>query len=125
MPVARDVTLVEILGELSQAGYTGDFVVDGDGAVCCRVCGTCQRPESLQLDGQRRIEGASDPADMGIVLAVRCGSCSQKGSVVVRYGPEASEGEAELLTHLDDQEKSLDVAESAATNDEGATPGAG
>lgn len=118
MAVARDVTLVEILGELSQAGYVGDFVVGADGAVCCRVCGTCQPADSVALDGQRRVEGASDPADMAVVLAVRCGSCNQKGSVIVRYGPEASEGEAALLQHLEDGDRgSLDVAEAAASNE--------
>lgn len=118
MTAAHDVTLVEILGELAQAGYTGDFMIDADGAVCCRVCGTCQPAADLELDGQRRVEGASDPGDMAVVLALRCGTCSQRGSAIVRFGPEASEGEAAVLQHLDDHEQQgLDVAEAAASND--------
>jgi hypothetical protein len=117
MTIARDVTLVEILGELAHAGYTGDFVVDADGAVCCRVCGTCQPAAELELDGQRRVEGASDPGDMAVVLALRCGTCNQRGSAIVRYGPEASEGDAALLRHLDQQvPQHLDVAEAAASD---------
>lgn len=113
----HDVTLVEVLDELNQAGYVADFFVDeDDGKVCCGACRSCQQPESLQLDGLRRIEGASDPADMAAVLALTCPACGCKGTAIVRFGPEASAGEAILLQHLDDARPSgLDVAEDAAT----------
>lgn len=115
--VAHDVTLVEVLAELAESGYTGDVVVHDDGEVCCRTCGTCQPPATVQLDGVRRLEGASDPADMATVLAVTCRNCGAQAAAVVRYGPEASAGEATLLRHIDDQRPSdgLDVAEDAAT----------
>lgn len=112
----HDVTLLEVLSELAGQGYTGDFYVDeDDGSVCCGACRTCVAPEDLRLDGLRRLEGASDPADMAAVLALTCASCGHKGTAVVRYGPEASAGEAILLRHLeDDRGPGLDVAEDAA-----------
>jgi hypothetical protein len=114
---AHDVTLTEVLAELTKAGYVADFFVDeDDGQVCCGSCRACQPPESLQLDGLRRIEGASDPADMAAVLALTCPSCGTKGTAIVRFGPEASAGDAIVLQHLDDaRPRGLDVAEDAAT----------
>ena len=44
-----------------------------------------------------------------------CASCGCKGTAVIRFGPEASAGEAILLRHLDDTRgPGLDVAEDAA-----------
>src|SRR4051794_34533194 len=117
MADAHDVTLVEVLDELKEAGYVVDFFVDeDDGQVCCGSCRACQSPDTLRLDGLRRIEGGSDPADMAAVLALTCPSCGCKGTAIVRFGPEASTGDAVLLKHLDDARPSgLDVAEDAAT----------
>jgi hypothetical protein len=115
--VPDDVTLVQVLSELRDQGYDMDFFVDEDnGSVCCGACRACQSPTEVQLDGLRRLEGASDPADMAAVLALSCATCGRKGTAVVRFGPEASAGEAILLRHLDDLRPSgLDVAEDAAT----------
>lgn len=112
----HDVTLTEVLAELAQQGYTGDcFVDEDDGRVCCGACRTCVDPGDLQLDGLRRLEGASDPADMAAVLALTCTSCGHKGTAVVRFGPEASAGDALVLRHLeDDRGPGFDVAEDAA-----------
>jgi hypothetical protein len=108
-------TLVEVLDGLRQEGYTGTFVTGDDGDVLCRACGTRVPAEAVQLDGIRRVEGASDPGDMAAVLAIHCDSCGTKGSVVARYGPEAGPADAALLLAIDDHRSSgLDVAESAS-----------
>jgi uncharacterized membrane protein len=80
------------------------------------VCRACQAPDQLLLDGLRRLEGASDPADMAAVLAVTCSACNARGTAVVRFGPEATAGEATLLRSIDDlRPRGLDVAERQAT----------
>jgi hypothetical protein len=113
----HDVTLVDVLRELSDSGYTSDFFVDEDeGSLCCGTCRACQQAGNVRLDGLRRLEGASDPADMAAVLAITCSDCGQQGTAVVRYGPEATPGEATLLRELDDQRPDgVDVAEGSAT----------
>ena len=98
---AADVTVVEVLHDLRDSGFTGEFYVGDDGALCCRACGFCQAAEQASADGVRRVEGASDPGDMAAVLAVTCPRCGQRGAAVVRYGPEASADEAALLTGID------------------------
>lgn len=113
-----DVTLVEVLTELADAGYRTDFLVGDDGRTRCRACGRDWAPKELQLDGLRRLEGASDPADMATVLALTCPGCGAQGTAVLRYGAEAGPGEALLLQELDDpQTTTLDVAEAAAQPD--------
>jgi hypothetical protein len=95
---AADSTLVEILDELRANGFTEEFRVDDEGSVCCRVCGHCQPAGSVDLEGLRRVEGASDPGDMAAVLALSCPNCGRHGTAVVRFGPEAGPGDIALLT---------------------------
>jgi hypothetical protein len=116
-----DVTLVEVLDELSAVGYRTDFLVDDEGRTTCRKCGRDWTAKELQLDGLRRLEGTSDPADMATVLALTCPGCSAQGTAVLRYGAEAGPGEAILLRELDDPKPTtLDIAEAAAEPSEGA-----
>jgi hypothetical protein len=110
-----DATLTQVLDGLAEQGYEGDFFIDDDGGICCGACGTCTPAGDAVLDGLRRIEGASDPADMAAVLAVTCPRCGAKGTAVVRYGPEAGPGDAEVLLAIDDHRpRGTDVAEDAS-----------
>jgi ferredoxin len=106
MPVpgapSDNTTMVGVLEALSDAGYTADFWVDDDAHLCCRSCGTCVEASSIQLDELRRVEGASDPADMAAILALTCTVCGARGTAVVRFGPEASAAEGSFLRHIED-----------------------
>lgn len=96
-----DVTLVQVLHELADAGYDTDvFVEEPDGLLICARCQTSTRPRDAAVQSMRRLEGASDPADMAAVLAVRCRGCGAGGTAVLRFGPEASPGEAAVLVEL-------------------------
>jgi hypothetical protein len=97
---AADVTLVEVLADLRSQGYSGGHQIDADGAICCSICGLCQPANQVEADGFRRLEGASDPGDMALVLAVSCPACGDRAAIVLRYGPEAEPAEAALLTAL-------------------------
>lgn len=97
-----NTTPVAVLDELREEGYDADFfTVEGPGL----RCGSCREvtpAAELELDALRRMEGASDPADMSAVLAVACPSCGRKGTAMVKYGPEATAEEDELLRALPD-----------------------
>ncbi|CAN5821467.1 hypothetical protein BH24ACT3_BH24ACT3_00110 [soil metagenome] len=97
-----NTTVVEVLAELVDAGFDAAMVMPEDGDVRCTVCGAVTGPEEQQLNGLRRLEGASDPADMQAVLALTCPACGARGTAVVAYGPGATPGEAQLLTTVDD-----------------------
>ena len=53
------------------------------------------------MNGPTRLEGASDPADMSLVVPLDCPDCGARGVLVLRYGPEASMEEADVLAVLD------------------------
>lgn len=96
-------TLLEVLEEFRADGYDGDFFVNEEtGEVTCSACQAAMPATSLTIERSRRLEGASDPADMALVLALVCRDCGQRGTLIVRYGPEASAGEAAVMQALRD-----------------------
>jgi hypothetical protein len=95
-----NTTLLEILDELSKLGYDGSMTVTAEGKLRCPECGAEIDPSEVHVHETRRLEGASDPDDMMIVLGVECARCSEKAALVLHYGPEASSEEMELLKHL-------------------------
>lgn len=93
-----DRPLAEVLRDAEARGYGGQFDVDDEtGACACVACGAVSSPGDVQAGSVQRLEGASDPADMSAVLELTCPACGQQGTVVCRFGPEASAGEATLL----------------------------
>jgi hypothetical protein len=97
-----DRTLIEVLGELSDEGFTQDMFVTTGSMVRCGTCHADTPPTELELDRLVRIEGASDPADMAAVLGLTCRHCGARGTAVVRFGPEADRQDDEVLAALDD-----------------------
>jgi DNA-directed RNA polymerase subunit RPC12/RpoP len=67
--------------------------VTGDGPIECADCGQFVDPSAVNVHSIRRLEGASDPADMSAVLAVTCPACGSRATMVVRFGPEAGVGD--------------------------------
>jgi hypothetical protein len=53
----------------------------------------------------RRLEGASDPDDMLAVVAVECRNCGLRGSLVLNYGPTATEEDEAVLLGLGDAQR--------------------
>ncbi len=105
MPGVPDdnTTLVDVLQSYEDAGWTTDFELLEDGSVRCGTCQSAIAPGALEIHSLRRLEGASDPADMLAVLAVRCPSCGGRGVVVVNFGPEMTEGQVRLLHEAEDR----------------------
>ncbi|MEP6625457.1 MAG: hypothetical protein ABJC79_13510 [Acidimicrobiia bacterium] len=55
----------------------------------------------MEIAGVRRLEGASDPADMLAVLALTCPNCATMGTLTLNYGPESTPGEAIVLQAIE------------------------
>ena len=94
-------TLVEVIRRMEADGYTAQMAAVGGGAIRCFACHTDSPARDVHLDLVRRTEGASDPADMVAVAALRCPNCDATGTVALKYGPLASPEEAEVLALLD------------------------
>jgi hypothetical protein len=75
----------------------GQFQAAPDGDILCLTCRDLFAADTQRADDVDRLEGASDPADQAMVLPVRCPHCGTTGALVIRYGPEASAEEADLL----------------------------
>jgi hypothetical protein len=98
-----NTTLLEVLRGYEADGYTKSLWAAADGKLRCEGCREEIDPSELEVDEIRRLEGASDPDDMMIVVVGRCGRCGSKVQMVLHYGPEASQEEAEALSHLEDR----------------------
>jgi len=70
------------------------------GRVRCLTCRVVIDAATLPVESLRRTEGASDPDDMLAVAALTCPNCRTKATVVLHYGPEATEDDSEVLLHL-------------------------
>ncbi len=94
-PSSRDVDAA-----LSDAGLTGQFEPRAGGFVHCLTCGATTPASEQSADEVTRLEGASDPADMQIVVPVACRSCGTAGTLVMSYGPEATVAEVDVLSNM-------------------------
>lgn len=101
---ARDPSsLTAILTQFEQDGFRGQFAVRDDAGVECLACHHRQAAADVPMTALRRTEGASDPADMAAVVALTCPSCRTKGTLALKYGPEAGADESDVLLALEDQ----------------------
>ena len=99
---ARDPSsMFEILRDLENDGYDADMVAREGGRVVCKACDQESAAADFEVVHLRRLEGASDPADMSAVVGVRCPSCQAGGVLVLRYGPDAGPEDTDVLAALD------------------------
>ena len=100
--VAQDAsTLTDVLAQLEAKGFGGQLVARDGGVVECAQCNAKTPVADFDECELRRLEGASDPADMLAVVAATCPACGAKGTLVLNFGPEASSADAEVLQGLD------------------------
>ncbi|HEX2576815.1 MAG TPA: hypothetical protein VHK88_10740, partial [Aquihabitans sp.] len=94
-------TLVAVLAAMRADGYDADLRPRGDaGEVVCSACGTVTPAGGLEEREERRLEGASDPADMVLVVGARCPACQARGALVLGYGPDASAEDSAVVSQL-------------------------
>ncbi len=93
-----NTSLADVLAALERDGYRSSFELERDGGLVCLVCQVTTPASSVEIQARRRVEGASDPADMSTILGIQCPSCGSLGSLVVRYGPEAGDDEVAFMS---------------------------
>lgn len=98
-----NTSMLELLGNYEEAGYGGQFSVVDDALVLCHTCRSRTEPESLAVMSMRRLEGASDPADMMVLAAITCPICATGGVLTLNYGPEATAEQAQVQAALNDR----------------------
>lgn len=103
-------TIAEALGEFERRGYIGQFAIRGGGMVECISCGCSHAPSELAVNAMRRVEGASDPADMVFIGALQCACCGERGTAVVPYGPMAQADDGAVLRELENRRLSSEIS---------------
>ncbi len=98
-------TLVEVIRRFEREGYTAQMAAEPGGLIRCFTCQRDSPAAEVHLEVLRRTEGASDPADMVAVAALACPRCGARGTVALKYGPDASPEEDEVLRQLDDVDR--------------------
>lgn len=98
-------TLVEVIRRLEAEGYTAQMAAGEGGVIRCFACHQDSPAEAVHLHVLRRTEGASDPDDMVAVAALTCPRCGARGTVALKFGPEATPEEHEALRRLDDVDR--------------------
>jgi len=97
-----DRTILEVLGDLEAMGFTGQFMPQSGSQVECVACHRSSPADETVLRHLRRLEGASDPADMLAVVGLACPHCGALGTAVLGFGPEATAVDDEVLSSLED-----------------------
>ncbi len=101
------------MDDYEQAGFTGQFEVATGATVRCATCEVVSDAADVPMHSLRRVEGASDPADMAALVALTCPSCGERGTLVLTYGSAASPEEGDVLGAFRDRRHD-DVAPPAA-----------
>ncbi len=99
--VGGGATLLEVLNTLRERGYDGQLIPQDDGSLRCPACDTATPASELDVVGFQRLEGASDPADMNIVVWAVCSGCSANGVAIIGFGPNASDADQAVLEGID------------------------
>ena len=105
-PASTEPSLQEVLGSYAAAGFTSDAYVNEAGMLECGSCNASSDPARVEVHSIRRLEGASDPADLSAVLAAICPACHALATAVIRFGPEASAGEQRVWEMMRDRRDS-------------------
>jgi len=102
--VARDAsTLTEVLAKFDGDGFRGQFRVHPPDQVECLTCRTITPAREMATAHICRLEGASDPADMLMVVALICPACDTRGTLILNYGPESTLEDSGVIDALVDQ----------------------
>jgi hypothetical protein len=96
-------TISDAMEQLEAEGFTAQFGAQPEGLVMCFTCRQKSDAGTVPLHRLSRTEGVSDIADETAIAALTCPHCGARGTVVLTYGPEASEDDAEVLRLLDDR----------------------
>lgn len=93
--------VASVLRHFAEEGYRTDLRPGTTpGTLVCCACKATSPVQSFEDVVQRRMEGASDPDDMVMVVAARCPECRAGGTVVVGFGPNSAEADADIVVAL-------------------------
>ena len=112
-----NTTLIEVIESYRRAGFATEFWSEEGASVRCNECQSVLDSKRLPINSLRRLEGASDPSDMLVVIATSCPVCGADGTMVLGYGPMASSDDAAVLEKLGDLRSDDRLPDNAAPDE--------
>lgn len=94
-------TLLATVQEANADGYSAEFIARDDGTVLCTACRNAIEASDVRSERHWRLEGASDAADLMLVVASTCPTCGVGGTLVLGYGPNADDADVAVLPEID------------------------
>ena len=85
---------------MAEQGWAEQATPLEGGEVRCEVCGDTTPADELVIETFQRVEGASDPAEMAAIMTFACPPCDAHDVLIVKYGPDASVADADVLEAL-------------------------
>lgn len=94
-------TATDVLDQMRKDGITESFRPGSQPAtLTCGSCGIESAVERFDVIEDHRLEGASDPDDMVLVVGATCPECLTAGAIIVAFGPLASEVDSDIVQAL-------------------------
>ena len=92
-----DDSPLDVAERASSATGDAPFSIRPGAVLRCGTCGVESPATSQSADEAERTEGASDPADMTMVVPVTCPACGAQGSLTLGYGPDADPDASDFI----------------------------
>jgi hypothetical protein len=96
------ITVLDATDAFAAKGYVTQFAAVEGAMVRCFGCHVDTDATEFKIDALERSEGASDPSDMVANVAAQCPACDALGVLTLKYGPDSSYEEQEVLSVIDD-----------------------
>lgn len=92
-------TIPEAAQRLKADGYSLDFGATDEGVLLCSACHESHDPAEMTIHEVVRYEGATNPADETILIALEC-ECGAKGLYYAGFGTNATLADSRVLRSL-------------------------
>lgn len=92
--------MVDVLRQASNRGFETQFIARSDGNITCKSCDATSAASAIDPVRSHRLEGASDAADMMLIVEARCPVCGTGGVLTLGYGPNATVEDDAVLAEL-------------------------
>ncbi len=93
-------TLVDVLKRAADNGFDTQLIARVGGQVECEACEARSPAAAIDSIRHHRLEGASDAADMMVLIEARCPNCDAAGVLTLGYGPNATAEDVSVLEDL-------------------------
>jgi hypothetical protein len=104
-PRSTHPSIADVVQDLAADGWRERFAPLEGGEVRCPSCGAELPASDLPTEGLRRVDGATDPSDVAVVVPVTCPTCTTRGVVVVRSGLDGGPEDTDVVAALDHGER--------------------